>query len=270
MKSILLAICALLALAPACAQAETAAVNGVSLHYSVRGSGEPLLLLHGFGACAADWGELADRLAATHKVIAVDARGHGQSTNPSGVFRHADAAEDIAALLDILGLNQVRAIGFSSGGITLLHLATRHPDRLSKMVIIGATSHFPPPARAIMQSATSANLPPDVVAAYRQCASRGEAQVQSLLGQFRALGASQTDTDFQVADLAKIKAATLIVHGDRDVFFPVSIPVNLYQSISGSALWIVPNGDHSPTAGAEPAAFIDVVARFLSQKPDGR
>ncbi|WP_428630101.1 alpha/beta fold hydrolase [Sphingopyxis sp.] len=264
MKAFALAACALLTMASGPAIAETATVNGISLHYTVAGTGEPLLLLHGFGSCAADWGSIAEKLSATYKVISIDARGHGQSTNPGGVFSHGQAAEDVRALLDILGIKQARAIGFSTGGITLLHLATAFPDRLSRMVVVSGTNYFPDEARAIMQSAAMESLPPDVLARYRQCASRGEEQVRSLVGQFRSLGFREDDTNIQAADLAKIKARTLIVHGDRDMFFPVSIPVNMYRSISGSALWIVPNGDHSPTAGADETTFVNEVAGFMA------
>jgi pimeloyl-ACP methyl ester carboxylesterase len=245
--------------------AETVALNGVELHYSARGTGEPLLLLHGFGSCAADWGSLADKLASKHRVITIDARGHGRSTNPSGKFSHAQAADDLRALMDHLGIKQARALGFSSGGMTLLQLATRHPDRVSRMVVVGATTHFPEHAREILKSATMEQLPQQVLAGFRQCASRGEEQVRSLVGQFRALGSSRDDMNLRRPDLARIKAKTLIVHGDRDMFFPVSIPATLYQSISGSALWIVPNGDHSPTAGADEAAFVHEVGSFLQK-----
>ncbi len=264
MKAFTLAASAMLAMLPVPAAAETVKVNGIELHYTVQGSGEPLLLLHGFGACIAGWSGIAEKLAANHKVISVDARGHGRSTNPTGKFSHAQAAEDIGALLDSLGIEKARGIGFSSGGMTLLHLATRHPDRLSKMVLVGAASSIPDEARAILQTVATDTLPPEVLAGFRQCASRGEEQVQSIVDQFRALGFSLDDTNFQPEDLAKIKAATLIVHGDRDMFFPVSVPVAMYRSISGSALWIVPNGDHSPTAGAGSAAFIKEVESFLT------
>jgi pimeloyl-ACP methyl ester carboxylesterase len=265
MRAFTLAVAAVLAIAPASAAAENVAVNGVELHYTVKGTGEPLLLLHGFGSCAAGWDGMAQKLSATHKVIAIDARGHGKSTNPSGKFTHAQAAEDVRALLDALGIKQARAMGFSSGGMTLLHLATRHPDRVSKMVVIGATNYFPDDARAILQSATMETTPPPVLENYRQCASRGEEQVRSVVDQFRALGFNKDEMNIQPADLAKIKAKTLIIHGDRDFFFPVSIPVGLYQSIVGSALWIVPNGDHEPTAGADEQVFVNNVDAFLTK-----
>jgi pimeloyl-ACP methyl ester carboxylesterase len=265
MRAFTLVVTALLALAPASLAAESLAVNGVDLHYTVNGVGEPLVLLHGFGSCAAGWDGIAEKLSATHKVIAIDARGHGKSTNPSGKFSHAQAAEDVRALLDALGIEQAQVMGFSSGGMTAIHLAIRHPDRVSKMVVIGATSYFPDDARAILQSATMETTPPPVLAEYRQCASRGEEQVRSIVDQFRAMGFDKNEMNIPTTDLAKIKAKTLIVHGDRDFFFPVSIPVGLYQAIDGSALWIVPNGDHSPTAGADEQVFIDYVAAFLAK-----
>ena len=256
---------ALLAMLPLSAAAEHVVVNGIDLHYEVRGTGEPLLLLHGFGSCAADWGSIAEQFAARNKVIMVDARGHGRSTNPSGRFSHAQAADDVRALLDALGIERARAVGFSSGGITLLHLATRAPDRVAKMVVIGATNYFPDQARAVLRDASMDTIPPDILADYRRCASRGEEQVRALIGQFRALGFSRDDTDLRAADLRRIKAKTLIVHGDRDMFFPVGIPVGMYRSIAGSALWIVPNGDHSPTAGADEADFVRQVQRFMAE-----
>ena len=263
MKALALTALVLAALTPVPATAETANVNGMEMHYTVSGAGEPLVLLHGFGSCGADWGSIGKALADKHKVIAIDARGHGESTNPSGKFSHPQAAEDIRALLDALKIDKASAIGFSSGGITLLHLASRHPERLSKMVVIGATTHFPVQARAILKSASMDTIPPDVLAVFRECATHGDAQVRSLLEQFRAFGFSTDDTNLQPSDLAKITAETLIIHGDRDIFFAVAIPVGMYGSIKKSQLWIVPNGDHSPTGGADEAAFVKKVRAFL-------
>jgi pimeloyl-ACP methyl ester carboxylesterase len=261
-RSALLAA-ALLAFAPVSAVAETAKVNGIELHYTVEGAGEPLLLLHGFGGCAANWDGIATELAQHYRLILVDMRGHGQSTNPSGKFTHAQSAADVRALLDLLAIKRVRAVGFSSGAMTLLHLATSSPERLSKMVLVSGTTHFPDQARAILRSFTIQTMPPGVQQMYRQCASRGATQIRSLAAEFRAFGDNYDDMNFKPADLAKIKARTLIIHGDRDPFFPVSIPVAMYQSIPDAELWIVPGGTHSPTAGAEEPAFVKEVENFL-------
>ena len=256
---------------PAQAQAPTAApgkivtLNGIDLHYEERGSGEPLLLLHGFGMCGpGDWGSHADELAKTNRVILVDLRGHGWSTNPSSRCTVRQSAEDIRALLDQLGIRKVRAMGISAGGMTLLHLATKYPDRVEAMVVIGATSYFPEQARRVLRDIGSA-LPSEAdVAGLSRCASRGQPQVRELMGQFLGFRDSHEDMNLTAPYLATIKARTLIIHGDRDEFFPVSIPVEMYQAIPGSQLWIVPNGDHVPIYGARRGEFLRITQSFLT------
>jgi len=248
------------------ATAETVRTNGVEIEYQVSGSGEPLLMIHGFGECIEQsWGTIAPELAKSYRVIAINMRGHGRSTNPTGVFTHRQSAEDIRNLMDALGVKSARAIGFSSGGMTLLHLATRYPDRLSKLVLVGATTHFGEQARRIMRSVASEGLPAPVREQFLKCAARGPAQADDLTRQFGGFKDSHTDMNFKAADLSKIKATTLIVHGDRDEFFPVAVPVSMYSAIPQSQLWIVPGGDHSSTAGAPTDIFIETVRSFLSR-----
>lgn len=269
MKWIASVACLLLALAAQPVEAEVARVNGVALHFDVRGDGEPLLLLHGFGSCAADWSAIAEAFADRYRVISLDARGHGRSTDPGEQFTHAQAAEDVRALLDALKIERVRAIGYSSGGMTLLELASRHPQRVQRMAVVGAAHRYPQQALDIIRSSSMETLPADVLASFRQCATRGEPQVASLVRQFAALGTGPGDMTLGTAELAAITAPTLIVHGDRDVFFPVSVPVELYGAIPGAALWIVPEGDHAPTAGASQEHFVRVVGDFLGRTNKG-
>ena len=256
--------------APALAQTGTPPgklvdLNGITLHYEERGQGEPLLLLHGFGMCGpGDWGEIADELAKDYRVIMPDLRGHGWSTNPSNVFTMRQSAEDIRALLDKLGLKGVRAMGISAGAMTLLHLATKYPDRLDAMVLIGGTTYFPEQARQVLESAAAAPPRKEEMEFLSRCASRGEPQVRALMGQFLAFRDSHEDMNLTPPYLATIKARTLIVHGDRDEFFPVEIPVEMYRSIPKSQLWIVPNGDHVPIYGPRTAEFLRIVRSFLT------
>ena len=238
-------------------------VNGVQLHYQERGSGEPLLLLHGFGACGNDWGDFIDRLAQDYRVIVPDLRGHGWSTNPSNRFTMRQSSEDIAALLDHLGLDRVKAMGISAGGMNLLHLATRQPERFEALVLIGATTHFPQQTTDIMSQISWERLPPFIQTMFRQCASRGEGQARELARQFSTLKDNVGDMAFDAESLDAIRARTLIIHGDRDEFFPVDIPVDMYRWIDGSQLWIVPNGDHVPIYDARAPEFLRVVTNFL-------
>jgi pimeloyl-ACP methyl ester carboxylesterase len=130
----------------------TADVDGLQLFYRDAGSGEPLLLLHGFTGSGEDWKHVFPDQIAGHRIIAPDLRGHGRSTNPSGIFKFADVARDIFALLDRIGIDRVKAIGMSAGANTLLHMATRQPHRVIAMIHVSGTPRFPDQARAIMKT----------------------------------------------------------------------------------------------------------------------
>ncbi len=243
-------------------------VNGIDLHYREVGSGEPLLLLHGFGACGNDWGSMIDSLATRYRVIIPDLRGHGRSTDPAGGrFTMRRSSEDIAALLDHLGLEHVKAMGISAGAMNLIHLATRQPDRIEAMVLIGGTPEFRDHARAVLAGVRWEVLPPFIREMFMSCAARGEPQVRQLIDQFRGFATSRDDMVFTPAMLGTIRARTLIVHGDRDEFFPVDIPVEMYGAIPGSQLWIVPNGDHVPIYDERTPEFLRVTMAFLAGPP---
>jgi pimeloyl-ACP methyl ester carboxylesterase len=126
-------------------------INGIDLNYEVAGDGEPLLWLHGFMGAGPDWKHIFDEPPAGFRLIAPDLRGHGASTNPSGEFSFRQAASDVRALLRHLGIDAVKAIGLSGGGITLLHMATAAPASIRSMVIISAPPYFPAEARAIQR-----------------------------------------------------------------------------------------------------------------------
>src|SRR5258705_38818 len=126
-------------------------VSGFQMYLDQRGDGEPLLLLHGGTGIGADWDLVFTGSGPSgFRVIVPDLRGHGRSTNPSRTFTFRQAAADVLAMLDHLGLARVKAIGLSMGAKTLLHMATQQPDRIDAMVLVSATPYFPAPARAAM------------------------------------------------------------------------------------------------------------------------
>ena len=245
---------------------DSVAVNGITLAYRVFGEGEPLILLHGFNGTGRAWAGVLDDFAAHYRVIVPDLRGHGRSTNPSGQFTHRQSALDIFALLDRLGVDTFRAMGISTGGMTLLHMATAQPQRVEAMVLIGATSYFPESAREIMRASDPENMSVEALERRGQAHSRGAEQARELASQFFAFKDSYDDMNFTRPYLSTITASTLIVHGDRDAFFPVSIPVEEYEAIPDSYLWIVPNGGHVPLLGPERERtfFTEVVLDFLA------
>ena len=249
---------------PPARRGQTVPINDLELYYEEYGAGWPLVLLHGFGGCARNWDPFVGELATRHRLIVVDLPGHGHSTNPANRFTHRKAAADVFLLLDRLGIDRFSAMGISTGGMALLHMATRQPARIDSMVVISATSHFPEQARAIMRAASFERMPRTVQDMYRECAKRGDEQIRQLITQFNALHDNHDDMNFSAQDLSVITARTLIVHGDRDRFFPVEIPVSLYRSIPDAALWIIPGGDHVPIYEAA-VPFAATALRFLDR-----
>jgi len=239
-------------------------IGNMEMYYEEYGAGKAMLLLHGFGGCSQNWHPFTDRLSEHYRLIVVDLRGHGHSSNPENTFTHREAANDVFLLLEKLGVDRFSAMGMSTGEMTLLHMATSQPERIDSMVLISTTSHFPDQARAIMRRASFNTVPVEVRDMYRECAKRGDEQIRQLIAQFNALHENYDDMNFTAQSLSAITARTLIVHGDRDNFFPVEIAVDMYRSIPDSALWIIPGGDHVPIYDSR-IPFTTAALQFLDE-----
>jgi len=242
------------------ARLDSVSVNGITQCYREAGTGPALLLLHGFGNSGVQWLRFLPELVQKYRVIMPDLRGHGCSTNPTRTFTHRQAALDIYALLDSLRIRTVAAIGASSGAMTLLHMATSQPARISELVLVAGTTHFPDQARPIL----GRGQVPDLSAASLRTHPRGEEQIRQLQEQFNAFQDSYDDMTFTPQSLGSISARTLIIHGDRDHLFPVEIAVSLYRGIRNSQLYIVPNGGHSLMGNP---SVMSAARAFLSPAP---
>src|SRR5690349_16385473 len=115
-RQLYLAAALVAAAAAAQAQGSTAKLNGIEMYYETSGSGEPLVLLHGFSSSGAAWKDVAPVFAREYRVIVPDLRGHGRSTNPTNRFTHRQSALDVYALLEQLGIGKFKAMGISTGG----------------------------------------------------------------------------------------------------------------------------------------------------------
>lgn len=240
-------------------------LNGVELYFELHGSGEPLLLLHGFSGSSQDWVGVTAEWSDRFQLIVPDLRGHGRSSILAEPFRHRDAAVDILALLDYLGIGTCSGVGISGGGNVLLHLATRQPDRITAMVLVSATPYFPAQARAIMRQ-YSESLPEAQWEALRGRHKRGDAQISALLASTKAFAESYDDMSFTPPHLATIRARTLIVQGDRDPLYPVELSIEMAKAIPDASLWIVPKGGHGPVIGERWQEFLKEARAFLAPR----
>jgi pimeloyl-ACP methyl ester carboxylesterase len=115
-----------------------APVNGLKLYYEIRGSGQPLILLHGGVVGITMFGPNLDALAEKRQVIAVELQGHGHTTDIDRPLSFEAMADDVDALMKNLGIEQADVMGYSLGGGVALQTAIRHPGRVRKLVVVSA------------------------------------------------------------------------------------------------------------------------------------
>jgi len=259
------------------------ALGDVTLHYETRGPGDgtPIMLLHGLGSSSADWALQLPVLAARHRVIAPDLRGHGRSSRPRGRFTVAAMADDVARLLTALAAPPAHVVGLSLGGCVAQALALDRPDRVRSLTLVNA---FARPAaagprgalRMLARLGLLACAPMRVVAAHvaRGLFPRPDqrelylAAVASLAGNPRRtyVASLRALAGFDVRRrLGELRCPTLVVAGDRDQTVPLAAKRLLERSIPGAKLLIIPDSGHAtPYDQATPftsalLAFIDGV-----------
>jgi len=233
------------------------------MYYEVRGTGEPLVLLHGGGGVGANWGLVFKEAPEGFQLIVPDLRGHGRSTNPSAEFTFRQCALDVFALLDHLGVERFKAVGMSMGAKTLLHMATGQPARAEALVLVSAAPYFPEQARAIMRQVSAAEHTEAEWRQMREWHKHGDEQIRALWGLADSFKDSYADMNFTPPYLSTVKARTLIVHGDRDPLYPVRLATEMYEAIPRSYLWVVPNGGHGPIFGDMAGPFAETALPFL-------
>jgi pimeloyl-ACP methyl ester carboxylesterase len=115
-----------------------ATVNGVRLHYLVAGSGEPVILLHGYAQNSHMWRPLIPELAKTHTVVAPDLRGFGQSSKPANGYDKKTMAQDIRALARSLGIKSAIIVGHDIGLMVAYAYAAQFPNEVNRVVLMDA------------------------------------------------------------------------------------------------------------------------------------
>lgn len=240
--------------------------NGTKIYFEDTGNGEPLLLLHNFINTADSWKPYVAAYSKQFRTIAVDMMGHGRSDiykrDPLD-FRHGDYADVIIALLDDLKVNEVNAIGASSGGTTLLHLNTMQPERFKSVITIGGHIYYSKYCRAWI---TRQGLD-----WFMEMAKHHGPEKQGYLARaiWENRNFSDGDPSFTPDKLNTIKAKWLIVNGDNDDPVPLQLALEMHQSIPNSRLWIVPDGGHLPHLNADfQSEFLRVSLEFLKGKWD--
>jgi pimeloyl-ACP methyl ester carboxylesterase len=212
-----------------------AKINELDLYYEEHGTGEPLVLLHGGIHAGEMFGAILPALSAGRRVITVDLQGHGHTADIDRPLRAEAMADDIAALIEHLGLGRADVMGYSMGGLVALRCAIQHPERVRKLVVVSVPcsreGNFPeviatmdamgPEAAAMIKQSPLYEL-------YERVAPRPE-DWERLIGKIAE--AMKADYDWS-EEVKGLEMPVLLVFADADSIRPDHV-VDFYRLLGG-------------------------------------
>ena len=233
--------------------------DDAKLYYEVYGKGEPILILHGGGVgCALEMGAFIDRLAVSNKVIVMSSRGHGRSDIGTKPVTQAQKAADVKAVLDDAKVDSATLIGFSDGGYSAYDFAAAYPDRVKKMVAIGAGELVPGLRKVVIRLDAMEPFDPAYFEQQRGLMPEPE-RWQEFLDDFSRF---YNECVYSKVLYAKITCPVLLVVGEKDGNAPLSTVLAAYQQLPNAQLAVIAGAPH-PCFVTDFAVVWEQVNKFL-------
>ncbi|MES1226703.1 MAG: alpha/beta hydrolase [Bacteroidota bacterium] len=218
-------------------------VNGLKMYYEMHGAGKPLVLIHGGGSTIeTSFGRLIPLLAPHRQIIALELQAHGHTGDRDTYLTFEQDAADVVQLLKNLSIPQADFLGFSNGGNTLMEIAVRYPERISKIILASTlykrsgTEH--PQFWEGFDMATLDHMPQVLKDGFLAANNNRE----MLLNMFnKDVQRMKVFKDWSNEKLAAIQAPTLVINGNADVG-SVEHAIEMYRIIPDCELAIFPGG----------------------------
>lgn len=242
---------------------ETINVNGIRLAYERRGTGSPLVLLHGYPLDHHLWDEVVPLLQDTFDLIVPDLRGFGESSTVDSFYTMEDIASDIAALLDHLEIEKTAMVGHSMGGYVALAFARLYPERITGLGLVSTQVLADAPDRRDGRYKSAAEVADkgiaSVVAAMtpkftsdarlqefaRQ--SMEQQQPAAYIGALKAMAERVDSTPL----LSSLTVPVVIVHGDADSLIPIDRAREVKAALPNAHLVEIGGAGHMPMMEAK-------------------
>ncbi|MFN2452169.1 MAG: alpha/beta fold hydrolase [Candidatus Dormibacteria bacterium] len=236
------------------------------------GSGEPVVLLHGWGSRGELWGQVLTGLASTHRVVAPDLPGFGETDPPPVAWSVDDYVGWLQQLLDRVGVARADFICHSFGAQVAVRLATAHPARVGRLVLTGAAviRHRPGAAQRLrvrtFKTGRALSRHRMVPGALRQpleawVQSRGSDDYRAAAGTVRESFVRVLNEDLS-GELDQIRSSTLLIFGDADDATPLADARRLEAGIRDAGLVVFEGAGHFAYA-EQPERFLRIVQHFL-------
>ena len=255
--------------------ASSLARDGAMLIYEKQGSGKPLVFLHGVGATGRLWSAQQTFFRDRYTTVALDLRGHGKSVAPPETISIENFADDVAAVIDHLGLGPAHICGLSLGGIVALELWRRRPQVIATLVLADTWAYHPQAAAGLPARLDAiARTPLLDLARARVPALFGSKRDPALVEEVITMIAANDRTAYLranevlwIADMRSVaptvRVPTLVLVGAEDSVTPPPLSEELTRFIPGATLGVIPDAGHLCNLEA-PEEFNSRVAQFLS------
>jgi len=222
-------------------------VNGIKLYYEIYGDGPPLVVLHGNGGSIASAALHYPDLVKKYKVIAIDSRAQGRSTDTDKPLTYDQMAADVNALLDQLHIDSAFMWGQSDGAILCLVMAMDYPKKVKRAVAYGA--NVQPDSTAVFGWAVTV-----VNSVIKKTTDKKQVKLYEMMRDYPNIPYEKLHT---------ISAPILIMGGDRDVIRPEHL-VKMFQNIPNSQLCILPGATHGG-AWEQKERFLQILNDFFTK-----
>jgi pimeloyl-ACP methyl ester carboxylesterase len=243
---------------------------GVNTHYEDRGTGEPVVLLHGGLESGASWAPYAARWSTRYRVLVPDRRGHGRTPDVDGPYTYEAMADETAAFLDRVAGSPARLVGYSDGGIVSLLVARERPDLVRSVVAIGTNHHIDGLAPQFLARLSQPDPHAAALAplrdAYQKTSPDGPEHWTTFHAKVSAMGS--TGPTMSTDDIRAIACPVLVVVGDDDVV-TIDHTVAFFHALRAGQLTIVPGTSHL-LPYEKPELLMALVESFLSQPKASR
>ncbi|RLB86654.1 MAG: alpha/beta hydrolase [Deltaproteobacteria bacterium] len=237
-------------------------VNGAEIYYSIHGSGEPLVLLHGGLGNTECWGGQIEAFSAKYKVINIASRGHGRSTRDDQAYSYHLMASDVLAVMDILSIKKASIVGWSDGGNIGLDIAINNPDRLIKLFAFGA-NYNPSGVKPSVETDPTFGAYVERAAADYSRLSKTPKQFDEFVAQISEMWAKEPN--FTPEQLKSIRVPVGVADGEYDEAIDYEHTKKMAALIPGSTLIIWPNLSHF-AMWQDPETFNASVLKYLGMK----